>query len=211
MNTFYSSYIKRPIDIVLSLSLLVLLSPVLLLAIIALAVTQHRKVFFLQERPGRYGRLFRIIKLQTMSDEVQESGELKSDEERLTKLGGILRSSSIDELPQLWNVLRGDMSLIGPRPLLKEYLPLYSPEQARRHDVRPGITGWAQVHGRNAISWERKFELDVWYVDHLTLLTDLKIVALTIHHVLMRTDITNDETGVMPFTTYTKQKMQLRE
>lgn len=146
-----------------------------------------------------------------MSDEVQESGELKSDEERLTKLGGILRSSSIDELPQLWNVLRGDMSLIGPRPLLKEYLPLYSPEQARRHDVRPGITGWAQVHGRNAISWERKFELDVWYVDHLTLLTDLKIVALTIHHVLMRTDITNDETGVMPFTTYTKQKMQLRE
>lgn len=211
MNTFYSSYIKRPIDIVLSLSLLVLLSPVLLLAIIALAVTQHGKVFFLQERPGRYGRLFRIIKLQTMSDEVQESGELKSDEERLTKLGGILRSSSIDELPQLWNVLRGDMSLIGPRPLLKEYLPLYSPEQARRHDVRPGITGWAQVHGRNAISWERKFELDVWYVDHLTLLTDLKIVALTIHHVLMRTDITNDETGVMPFTTYTKQKMQLRE
>ena len=211
MNTFYSSYIKRPIDIVLSLSLLVLLSPVLLLAIIALAVTQHGKVFFLQERPGRYGRLFRIIKLQTMSDEVQESGALKSDEERLTKLGGILRSSSIDELPQLWNVLRGDMSLIGPRPLLKEYLPLYSPEQARRHDVRPGITGWAQVHGRNAISWERKFELDVWYVDHLTLLTDLKIVALTIHHVLMRTDITNDETGVMPFTTYTKQKMQLRE
>ena len=211
MNTFYSSYIKRPIDIVLSLSLLVLLSPVLLLAIIALAVTQHGKVFFLQERPGRYGRLFRIVKLQTMSDEVQENGKLKSDEERITKLGRILRSSSIDELPQLWNVLRGDMSLIGPRPLLKEYLPLYSPEQARRHDVRPGITGWAQVHGRNAISWERKFELDVWYVDHLTLLTDLKIFALTIHHVLMRTDITNDETGVMPFTTYTKQKMQFRE
>jgi lipopolysaccharide/colanic/teichoic acid biosynthesis glycosyltransferase len=202
MNTFYSSYIKRAIDVVLSLLLLILLSPVLLLAIVILAITQRGKMFFLQERPGRYGRLFRIIKLRTMNNDANEDGSLKSDEERLTKVGGFLRSTSLDELPQLWNVLRGDMSLIGPRPLLKEYLPLYSPIQARRHEVRPGITGWAQVHGRNAISWERKFELDVWYVDHLTFLTDLKIVAMTIHHVLMRTDIANDEAKVVPFNVH---------
>lgn len=202
MNTFYSSYIKRAIDVVLSLLLLILLSPVLLLAIVILAITQRGKMFFLQERPGRYGRLFRIIKLRTMNNDANEDGSLKSDEERLTKVGGFLRSTSLDELPQLWNVLRGDMSLIGPRPLLKEYLPLYSPMQARRHEVRPGITGWAQVHGRNAISWERKFELDVWYVDHLTFLTDLKIVAMTIHHVLMRTDIANDEAKVVPFNVH---------
>lgn len=202
MNTFYSSYIKRAIDVVLSLQLLILLSPVLLLAIVILAITQRGKIFFLQERPGRYGRLFRIIKLRTMNNDANEDGSLKSDEERLTKVGGFLRSTSLDELPQLWNVLRGDMSLIGPRPLLKEYLPLYSPMQARRHEVRPGITGWAQVHGRNAISWERKFELDVWYVDHLTFLIDLKIVAMTIHHVLMRTDIANDEAKVVPFNVH---------
>lgn len=202
MNTFYSSYIKRAIDVVLSLLLLILLSPVLLLAIVILAITQRGKMFFLQERPGRYGRLFRIIKLRTMNNDANEDGSLKSDEERLTKVGGFLRSTSLDELPQLWNVLCGDMSLIGPRPLLKEYLPLYSPMQARRHEVRPGITGWAQVHGRNAISWERKFELDVWYVDHLTFLTDLKIVAMTIHHVLMRTDIANDEAKVVPFNVH---------
>lgn len=202
MNTFYSSYIKRAIDVVLSLLLLILLSPVLLLAIVILAITQRGKMFFLQERPGRYGRLFRIIKLRTMNNDANEDGSLKSDEERLTKVGGFLRSTSLDELPQLWNVLCGDMSLIGPRPLLKEYLPLYSPIQARRHEVRPGITGWAQVHGRNAISWERKFELDVWYVDHLTFLTDLKIVAMTIHHVLMRTDIANDEAKVVPFNVH---------
>lgn len=202
MNTFYSSYIKRAIDVVLSLLLLILLSPILLLSIVILAITQRGKMFFLQERPGRYGRLFRIIKLRTMNNDANEDGSLKSDEERLTKVGGFLRSTSLDELPQLWNVLRGDMSLIGPRPLLKEYLPLYSPMQARRHEVRPGITGWAQVHGRNAISWERKFELDVWYVDHLTFLTDLKIVAMTIHHVLMRTDIANDEAKVVPFNVH---------
>lgn len=202
MNTFYSSYIKRAIDVVLSLLLLILLSPILLLSIVILAITQRGKMFFLQERPGRYGRLFRIIKLRTMNNDANEDGSLKSDEERLTKVGGFLRSTSLDELPQLWNVLRGDMSLIGPRPLLKEYLPLYSPIQARRHEVRPGITGWAQVHGRNAISWERKFELDVWYVDHLTFLTDLKIVAMTIHHVLMRTDIANDEAKVVPFNVH---------
>jgi lipopolysaccharide/colanic/teichoic acid biosynthesis glycosyltransferase len=199
MNRFYANYVKRPADLLVAAGLLFLLSPVLLVAIMALAITQHGQVFFFQERPGRHGKLFRIVKLQTMNNDTDENGALKTDEERLTRIGRFLCSSSVDELPQLWNVLRGDMSLIGPRPLLTEYLPLYSQEQARRHDVRPGITGWAQVHGRNAISWKHKFELDVWYVDHLTLLTDLKVLALTIHHVVMRTDISEGEASVVHF------------
>ena len=199
MNGFYATHVKRCADIAVSVVLLVGLSPVLLMAIGLLAIANHGHVFFFQERPGKDGRLFRIVKLQTMNNDTDADGRLKDDAERLTKIGRLLRSASIDELPQLWNVLRGDMSLIGPRPLLKEYLPLYSPEQARRHDVRPGITGWAQVHGRNAISWERKFELDVWYVDHLTLLTDLKIVVLTVLHVIMQTDIADGDAAVAHF------------
>lgn len=188
MNRFYGRYVKRGADVIVSLVLLGLLFPVLVVAILVLAVTNNGGVFFLQERPGLNGKLFRIIKLKTMNDNGQ-----------LTKTGRFLRTSSIDELPQLLNVLKGDMSLIGPRPLLKEYLPLYSPQQARRHEVRPGITGWAQINGRNAISWERKFELDVWYVDHLSLSTDLKIFMMTIHHVLFRTDTAEGEDYVIPF------------
>ena len=200
MKGFYARFVKRAADVMVSMALLIALSPVLLVAILVLAIMNQGQVFFFQERPGKNGKLFRIIKLRTMNNETDEYGHLKSDEQRLTKAGRFLRNSSIDELPQLWNVLKGDMSLIGPRPLLKEYLPLYNAQQARRHEVRPGITGWAQVHGRNAISWEKKFELDVWYVDHLTLITDLKIVLITIHHVLFRTDTSDGESYVIPFS-----------
>ena len=155
--------------------------------------------FFLQERPGKDGRIFRIIKFKTMTDERSADGELLPDAQRLTRMGRFVRSTSIDELPQLLNVLKGDMSLIGPRPLLVQYLPLYSPEQARRHEVRPGITGWAQVHGRNAISWQEKFKLDVWYVDHCTLGTDLKVIWLTIVNVLKRKDIHSATSVTMEF------------
>ena len=149
-------------------------------------------VFFLQERPGKDGKIFKVIKFKTMTDERGADGELLPDEERLTKVGQFVRSTSIDELPQLINVLKGDMSLIGPRPLLVQYLPLYSKEQMRRHEVRPGISGWAQCHGRNNISWQEKFQLDVWYVDHLSLWTDLKIIYITVVKVLKREDI-NEE------------------
>lgn len=156
--------------------------------------------FFHQERPGKDGKLFRIHKFKTMSDERDSSGKLLSDEKRLTKIGRIVRASSIDELPQLWNVLMGEMSLIGPRPLLVQYLPLYSPEQARRHDVRPGITGWAQCHGRNNISWQKKFELDVWYVDHISFITDCKIVLTTLKKTIGRKDIHSVTSATMePF------------
>lgn len=200
MKHFYANYVKRGADIVLSVILLVLLSPVLLIAIILLFIFNHGQVFFLQERPGLNGELFHVIKLKTMKDDTSSDGIQLTDEKRLTKLGHFLRASSIDELPQFWNVLRGDMSLIGPRPLLKEYLPLYNAFQARRHEVRPGITGWAQVHGRNDISWQRKFELDVWYVDHLTLLTDLKIILLTISHIIRHTAMADSEADVIPFS-----------
>lgn len=167
---------------------------VLALPLAAIAVWLHfanrgAGAFFFQERPGLHGRIFRLVKFKTMTDERDADGNLLPDADRLTPVGRLVRSTSIDELPQLWNVLRGDMSLIGPRPLLVQYLPLYTPDQARRHNVRPGITGWAQVNGRNAISWQRKFELDVWYVDHCTLATDLRILLLTIKKVLTRADI----------------------
>lgn len=200
MKHFYANCVKRGADIVLSVILLVLLSPVLIIAILLLFIINHGQVFFRQERPGLNGELFHIIKLKTMKDNTCSDGVQLTDEQRLTKLGHFLRASSIDELPQLWNVLRGDMSLIGPRPLLKEYLPLYNEYQARRHEVRPGITGWAQVHGRNDISWQRKFELDVWYVDHLTLLTDFKIIILTISHIIQHTAMADSETNVTPFS-----------
>ena len=153
--------------------------------------------FFLQERPGKDGKIFRIIKFKTMTDERDAEGNLLPDEDRLTKVGQFVRSTSIDELPQLINVLKGDMALIGPRPLLVKYLPLYSEEQMRRHEVRPGISGWAQCHGRNAISWTEKLKLDVWYVDHCTLMTDLKVIWITVLKVLKRADINKTGTATM--------------
>ena len=178
--------------------MLIIISPILLVVTIWLHfANKGAGAFFLQERPGKNGKIFKVIKYKTMTDERDENGELLPDEVRLTKVGKFVRSTSIDELPQLINVLKGDMSLIGPRPLLVQYLPLYSPEQARRHEVRPGISGWAQCHGRNQITWTEKFKLDVWYVDHLTLLTDLKVIIITIKKVLFREDINSDNNATM--------------
>jgi lipopolysaccharide/colanic/teichoic acid biosynthesis glycosyltransferase len=160
-------------------------------------VNKGAGAMFYQERPGKDGKLFKVIKFKTMTDERDIEGNLLSDEVRLTKVGRLVRSTSIDELPQLFNVLKGDMALIGPRPLLVQYLPLYSPEQMRRHEVRPGISGWAQCHGRNQISWTEKFKLDVWYVDHLSLVTDLKVILITIKKVLCREDINSDNDTTM--------------
>ena len=186
----YRHFFKRLIDFWIALIVLMCISPVLLLVTVWLHVANKGAgAFFLQERPGKDGRIFKIIKFKTMTDERDAEGHLLSDEKRLTKVGKFVRSTSIDELPQLINVLKGDMSLIGPRPLLVQYLPLYSPEQARRHEVRPGISGWAQCHGRNAISWTEKFKLDVWYVDHVSLMTDLKVIFITIKKVLLKEDI----------------------
>ncbi len=177
----YSHFFKRVIDFILVLCVLALIWPILLLVTIWLHfANKGAGAFFTQERPGKNGKIFKVIKFKTMTDERDAAGNLLPDAQRLTKVGRFVRSTSIDELPQLINVLRGDMSLIGPRPLLPQYLPLYNKEQARRHEVRPGITGWAQVNGRNAISWTKKFELDVWYVDHSSFLLDLKIIFLTI-------------------------------
>ena len=198
----YRSFLKRLIDFSLVFCALVICCPVLF--IIALWLHFANKgagVFFLQNRPGRDGKVFKVIKFKTMTDERDSKGCLLPDEQRLTKVGKFVRSSSIDELPQLINVLKGDMALIGPRPLLPQYLPLYSKKQARRHEVRPGITGWAQVNGRNAISWTKKFELDVWYVDHCSFLLDLKIFLLTIRKVFVREGISSDTSVTMePFT-----------
>ena len=157
-------------------------------------------MFFTQDRPGKDVKIFKVIKFKTMTDERDADGNLLPDAQRLTKVGKFVRSTSIDELPQLINVLKGEMALIGPRPLLPKYLPLYSPEQARRHEVRPGISGWAQCHGRNTISWAEKFKLDVWYVDHCTLWTDIKVIFITIKNVLARKDINNEKSATMyPF------------
>lgn len=193
----YRSFIKRMMDFFVALAMLaVLLVP--LLALMALLAAANRGTpFFRQTRPGLHGKLFRIVKFKTMTDETDERGELLPDERRLTRVGRLVRSLSLDELPQLFNVLAGQMSFIGPRPLLPEYLPLYSAEQARRHDVRPGITGWAQVNGRNSISWERKFELDVWYVDHLSFLLDMRIIFLTLAKVVQRQGISAEGSATM--------------
>ena len=175
----------------------------LLLAIITLWLHFANKgagAFFFQERPGKNGKIFKIVKFKTMTDECDANGNLLPDEMRLTKVGKFVRTTSIDELPQFWNVLVGDMSLIGPRPLLVQYLPLYSQEQARRHEVRPGISGWAQCHGRNSLSWSKKFALDVWYVDHCTLMTDIKVIFITIKKVLVRDGISQEGNATMkPF------------
>ena len=189
----YEHSLKRWIDFFLVLCALLLIWPILLLIIIFLHfANKGAGVFFTQDRTGKDARIFKAIKFKTMTDEQDAEGNLLPDEVRLTKVGRIVRSLSIDELPQLFNVLKGDMALIGPRPLLPKYLPLYSKEQFRRHEVRPGITGWAQVNGRNNISWQRKFELDVWYVDHLSFALDARIFFLTIRKVFMREDIAKD-------------------
>lgn len=186
----YKSFFKRVLDFCISLVALVCLSPVLVIVTIWLHfANKGAGAFFFQERPGLHGKIFKVIKFKTMTDERDAEGNLLPDADRLTKVGRFVRSTSIDELPQLVNVLKGDMALIGPRPLLVQYLPLYNKEQARRHDVRPGISGWAQCHGRNAISWAEKFKLDVWYVDHVSLLTDLKVIGITVMKVLQRADI----------------------
>ena len=177
---------------------LIVLSPILLVVTIWLHfANKGAGAFFFQERPGKNAKIFKVIKFKTMTDERDAEGKLLPDAQRLTKVGRFVRSTSIDELPQLINVLKGDMALIGPRPLLVQYLPLYSPEQARRHEVRPGITGWAQCNGRNAISWTKKFELDVWYVDNISLKTDLKVIFTTIKKVLQRADINSDTAATM--------------
>jgi len=183
---------ERISDIVVSILTLVLLSPLMLFVIAAIRIWLGTPVFFRQVRPGRYGHPFVMIKSRTMRDATGKDGLQLPDEVRLTRLGKFLRSTSLDELPELWNVLKGEMSLVGPRPLLMEYLPLYSREQARRHEVRPGVTGWAQINGRNAISWEQKFELDVWYVNHRSLWLDVKILWLTVLKVLLREGVNQD-------------------
>lgn len=186
----YRKFFKRFLDISVSLTALLLLGWLIVLFILLLHfANKGAGVFFLQPRPGKDAKIFKVIKFKTMTDERDENGNLLPDADRLTKIGRFVRSTSVDELPQLINVLKGDMSLIGPRPLLVQYLPLYSKEQARRHEVRPGITGWAQCHGRNAISWQEKFKLDVWYVDHLSFLVDIKIILVTLKNVLLRKDI----------------------
>ena len=197
----YSFFLKRLIDFIVVFGVLVIIWPILLIMTLWLHFgNRGAGAFFTQERPGQYGKIFKVIKFKTMTDERDENGDLLPDEKRLTKIGKFIRSSSVDELPQLFNVLKGDMSLIGPRPLLPQYLPLYSKEQARRHEVRPGITGWAQVNGRNAISWTKKFELDVWYVDHCSFLLDLKIIFLTVKKVFVREGIRSDTLATMePF------------
>lgn len=194
----YKDFWKRVIDFILSLLTLAILWPILLVITIWLHfANKGAGAFFLQERPGKNGKIFKVVKFKTMTDERDAEGNLLPDADRLTNVGRFVRSTSIDELPQLINVVKGDMALIGPRPLLSQYLPLYSEEQARRHEVRPGITGWAQCHGRNAISWTEKFKLDVWYVDHCSFLTDLKVIGITIKKVLVRDVISQEGNATM--------------
>ena len=200
MKHLYQDFIKRTIDFVLVLFALVVIMPFMFVVIIWLYfANKGAGVFFTQERPGKDGKIFKIIKFKTMTDETDAAGNLLPDSERLTKVGKFVRSTSIDELPQLINVLKGDMSLIGPRPLLPQYLPLYNAEQARRHEVRPGITGWAQCHGRNAITWTEKFKLDVWYVDNISFWTDVKVVFITVKKVLFRENINSATAATMEY------------
>ena len=194
----YKHFFKRFLDFWISLIVLIIISPILLLVTIWLHfANKGAGALFFQERPGKDGKIFKVIKFKTMTDERDAEGNLLPDEARLTKVGRFVRSTSIDELPQLINVLKGDMSLIGPRPLLVQYLPLYSAEQMRRHEVRPGISGWAQCHGRNQISWTEKFKLDVWYVDHLSFMTDVQVIMITIKKVIFREDINSDHDATM--------------
>ena len=199
----YNTILKRVFDFVAALLGLALLSPVFIFAIIGLFFANQGKPFFFQLRPGKNEKLFEIIKFKTMNDKKDSKGKLLSDGERLTKIGSFVRKTSLDEIPQLLNVLKGDMSLIGPRPLLPQYLPLYSEEQKKRHQVKPGITGWAQVNGRNAISWEQKFEYDVWYVTQCSFVLDMKIVLMTVKKVFVSEGITQEGQATMEFFTGT--------
>lgn len=194
----YKHFFKRIFDFVISLCALIVLSPLLIIVTVWLHfANKGAGAFFFQERPGKHGIIFKVIKFKTMTDERGADGNLLPDDVRLTKVGKFVRSTSIDELPQLMNVLKGEMALIGPRPLLVKYLPLYSKEQSRRHEVRPGISGWAQCHGRNAISWQQKFEYDVWYVDHCSFQTDMKVIYFTIKTVVCRSGISHKGSATM--------------
>lgn len=198
----YERYIKRSLDFIIVLAVLLVIWPFLLIVtVLLLFFNEGAGAFFTQERPGYKGKIFKIIKFKTMNERKGPDGKLLPDVQRITKFGAIVRNLSIDELPQLLNVLKGDMAIIGPRPLLVQYLPLYSKEQARRHDVRPGITGWAQCHGRNNLTWTKKFELDVWYVDHVSFKTDCQVVWTTAMKVLRRADIDNDNVENKQYTT----------
>ena len=193
--------VKSIIDKLSAALLLVLLVPILfMLCVLLLLSSNNSNIFFTQDRPGKDGKIFKLVKFKTMTDERDSNGNLLPDEQRLTKIGQFIRSTSLDELPQLWNIIKGDMSFIGPRPLLKEYLPLYNQHQARRHNVKPGMTGWAQINGRNQISWQQKFDYDVWYVDNISFSLDLKIVFLTIKKVIIRENINASDAATMqPF------------
>lgn len=195
----YKNSSKRLIDFFAALFGLLLLSPLFVLIIMGLFIVNRGKPFFFQSRPGRGERIFKIVKFKTMNDRKDSDGNLLPDADRLTAIGAFVRKASLDEVPQLINVLKGEMSLIGPRPLLIQYLPLYNERQARRHEVRPGITGWAQVNGRNAISWQQKFEYDVWYVDHLSFILDIRILFLTIKKVFIREGISQEGQATMEY------------
>jgi len=193
----YAKFIKRPLDFLLALNAFILLSPILLILTIIGAVAMKGNPFFVQPRPGKNERIFKLIKFRTMTCERDENGNLLPDDKRLTKYGKFLRSTSLDELPELINILKGDMAIVGPRPLLVRYLPLYSDEQRHRHDVRPGLTGYAQAHGRNALSWEDKFAMDVWYTNHISFATDMKIIIATIKAVLKHDGICSETSATM--------------
>ena len=195
--SFYEKYIKRVLDVLCSGCALLVLSPVLLVTAILVRVKLGSPVIFCQPRPGKDEKVFNLYKFRSMTDERDEEGNLLPDDVRLTKFGKLLRATSLDELPELWNILRGDMSIVGPRPLLVKYLPLYNEEQKHRHDVRPGLTGWAQVHGRNTLSWEDKFRYDVWYVQNISFLVDVKTVFLTVKKVFYREGISSGTVSTM--------------
>lgn len=194
----YKKYFKRSFDVIAAIIGLIIISPLFLIIILILLIDNRGKPFFYQKRAGKHGALFSIIKIKTMNDKKDEQGNFLPFNERVTKLGVFIRKYSLDEIPQLFNILNGDMSLIGPRPLHPEYLPLYDDEQAKRHDVMPGITGWAQVNGRNTISWEQKFKYDVWYVKNQSFVLDLKILWLTLYKVIKKKDINNSDSANMP-------------
>ena len=206
---FYEKYIKRLLDFTLSFLALIVLSPVLLVTAVLVRIKLGSPIIFHQERPGKSEKIFRLYKFRSMTDECDENGNLLPDDERLTRFGRTLRSTSLDELPELWNILRGDMSIVGPRPLLVKYLPLYNEEQRHRHDVRPGLTGWAQANGRNAISWEEKFKLDVWYVQHISFLVDVKVIFMTVKKVFCRDGISSETSVTMEEFSGTKESMHV--
>lgn len=193
----YARFIKRVLDFLLSLTAFILLFPVFFIVSIGLSIANKGEPFFVQPRPGKSGKTFKIIKFKTMNDQRDDDGNLLPDAKRLTKIGAFVRKTSLDEIPQLINVIKGDMSLIGPRPLLLQYLPLYNDTQKRRHEIRPGMTGWAQVNGRNSISWQEKFEFDVWYVDHISFLLDVKILLLTLKKVFVKEGISQEGQATM--------------